>query len=501
MGIRKWVLGIVVSMSALGASASSALATQVSLQGCPGSGFPYTDQYSFPVAPEGFAADCQYGIGDAFVDVRTGTPTVHINVDQIAVDSRGRLLSFFAPGGGDFNLLHPTGTVVALKDPTAIAFTYDTAGRLTREAGPETTTNVSYDSAGRVTKLTSKDGSFQSFVYSAAGKLTGWSDSGGDTATLTYNAAGRLVNAVSVFTVTDPTDSYTFDAAGNLLTWSNANGAMTNTLTYTHNANRDVTTVKRGSLTDASLTYAAPHKLSAVISGPETISFTYNAAGRLVESSENSGPVNTFAYDQVGRLSSATNSASATTTAFSYDVLGRVTGLKTGTESSTIVYLPVPSALTGGTSALKPTSAMLKGTINPHGAPTTYHFQYGKTKAYGHTTKSIVLTAGSIAVAVKALLHNLKSSTTYHYRLVASNAAGPSNGKDRTFKTKALCHVPNLIGDSLGQAKSALKHAHCKLGKVRKPKHGSHLKVVSQHPSAGSTRPAGSKVSVKLAKS
>ena len=61
------------------------------------------------------------------------------------------------------------------------------------------------------------------------------------------------------------------------------------------------------------------------------------------------------------------------------------------------------------------------------------------------------------------------------------------------------CLVPKLAGISLGKAKSALRAAHCALGRVTKPKrsHGA-LVVRSSKPGAGTTLPAGSKVNLKL---
>jgi hypothetical protein len=71
------------------------------------------------------------------------------------------------------------------------------------------------------------------------------------------------------------------------------------------------------------------------------------------------------------------------------------------------------------------------------------------------------------------------------------------------------CHVPNVKGKTLGGATTALRANDCKVGKVskrgQKPKHhpGKHkhwaLVVTGESPSPGSTRPKGSKVSLKLA--
>jgi IPT/TIG domain/Divergent InlB B-repeat domain/PASTA domain len=61
------------------------------------------------------------------------------------------------------------------------------------------------------------------------------------------------------------------------------------------------------------------------------------------------------------------------------------------------------------------------------------------------------------------------------------------------------CKVPKLKGLSLRKARSALTRAHCKTGKVTKPKGAKgKLVVKSSSPSAGKVLPAGSKVNLKL---
>jgi hypothetical protein len=64
---------------------------------------------------------------------------------------------------------------------------------------------------------------------------------------------------------------------------------------------------------------------------------------------------------------------------------------------------------------------------------------------------------------------------------------------------EAKCVVPKLVKKTLRQAKSALKAAHCSLGKVTKPKKKKGALVVkSSKPGAGTTLAAGSKVNLKL---
>jgi hypothetical protein len=66
----------------------------------------------------------------------------------------------------------------------------------------------------------------------------------------------------------------------------------------------------------------------------------------------------------------------------------------------------------------------------------------------------------------------------------------------------ASCVVPGLRHKTLAQAKRALARSHCRLGRVRRPRHvarGHQLRVVSQNPRAKRTRTAGADVGVTLA--
>jgi phosphodiesterase/alkaline phosphatase D-like protein len=53
------------------------------------------------------------------------------------------------------------------------------------------------------------------------------------------------------------------------------------------------------------------------------------------------------------------------------------------------------------------------------------------------TTASGKTAAGTSPGGVVLTIKGLKPKTTYHYRLVAHNATGTSQGQDRTFKTPA----------------------------------------------------------------
>ncbi|MGH2873154.1 MAG: hypothetical protein ACRDL5_11925, partial [Solirubrobacteraceae bacterium] len=75
--------------------------------------------------------------------------------------------------------------------------------------------------------------------------------------------------------------------------------------------------------------------------------------------------------------------------------------------------------------------------IYPNGLATSYYWQYGTTTAYGQQTPPGSLAAGAAPQMVSDELAGLSASTTYHYRLVASNTDGTSYGYDFTMTTAA----------------------------------------------------------------
>jgi hypothetical protein len=103
-----------------------------------------------------------------------------------------------------------------------------------------------------------------------------------------------------------------------------------------------------------------------------------------------------------------------------------------------------PVATTGAADAITRSSAAVTGTVNPGGAATTYRFEYGTSSSYGLTTAEQDAGSGADPVAVRATLSNLTTDTTYHYRVVATNAAGLAQGADRTLRTSAAPSAPSI---------------------------------------------------------
>jgi len=113
-------------------------------------------------------------------------------------------------------------------------------------------------------------------------------------------------------------------------------------------------------------------------------------------------------------------------------------GTTNGDDQTFTTNALAPTVNTGSATSVTSSSTTLNGTINPNGAGTTYHFEYGTTTAYGLTTLTTSAGSGTTEVTVTANITGLSSNTTYHFRLVATNSAGTANGSDRTFFTSTI---------------------------------------------------------------
>jgi hypothetical protein len=113
-------------------------------------------------------------------------------------------------------------------------------------------------------------------------------------------------------------------------------------------------------------------------------------------------------------------------------LVAAVSTLATGAASAA-----TPAATTGAATAVGPTTATLNATVFPNQDKTSYHFEYGTTTAYGARTPDAGPVNGNAGKAVAATITGLAPSTTYHFRVVATNASGTAFGADLTFTTTA----------------------------------------------------------------
>jgi trimeric autotransporter adhesin len=113
---------------------------------------------------------------------------------------------------------------------------------------------------------------------------------------------------------------------------------------------------------------------------------------------------------------------------------------------TTLSATGVPVVTTNPATNVASFSATLNGSLDPHGLTTTIHFQYGTTTSYGLTAAAQSQT-GSTYRDISANISGLTASTTYHFRIVATNTAGTSAGSDRTFTTLSATGSPVVTTD------------------------------------------------------
>lgn len=122
----------------------------------------------------------------------------------------------------------------------------------------------------------------------------------------------------------------------------------------------------------------------------------------------------------------------------------------------------VPSITTGSPTSVTSGGATLNANVNPNTAPTTVTFQYGLTTAYGSTTAAQAIGSGGTSVPVSSALSSLSANTTYHFRVVATNSGGTSNGPDQVFITVASPPILYVSGTTtVSQTGAGL---HCIVG-------------------------------------
>jgi hypothetical protein len=124
--------------------------------------------------------------------------------------------------------------------------------------------------------------------------------------------------------------------------------------------------------------------------------------------------------------------------------VGTNQGSSTVSDSATITAAP-STVITGVPTVSSSTKAGFAGSVNPEGLPTTTHFEYGLDSryskpgtsgpAYDQSTLPQPVGSDFSSHSVSASVSGLVPNALYHVRLVATNAAGTTDGPDMTFTT------------------------------------------------------------------
>ena len=136
--------------------------------------------------------------------------------------------------------------------------------------------------------------------------------------------------------------------------------------------------------------------------------------------------------------------------AYRYRLVAHSEGELGGTVESQALAFTTPEAPgveASGAERVSSGFVDLVGRVDPRGLATSYFFQYGPTVGYGLDAPVLSEEAplgeaigaggatGSVIEGVVQHVGGLAAGSTYHFRLVAVNAAGTSYGPDETFTT------------------------------------------------------------------
>ncbi|MCE7873765.1 hypothetical protein DYH09_25795, partial [bacterium CPR1] len=313
-----------------------------------------------------------YNANDQLTQIRTPDGAVtRLNRDRF-----GRVIAWVDPIGRETLLQYDTmDRVTKIFDPlgNTVEFSYNSVGNLTSfidARGKQT--QYEYDALDRLVEITYPDSSTELFSYYKNGQLKSYTDNQSRTRNFFYDAAGRLVQV----TYSDgQTVTFDLDKVGNVRQRKERNGdlvlfqydalnrvigetrtvAGANTTpswaiqqTYDENGNR--TALKTEVPSGASIYGPAT---GAAIYGPTTGAGTYlalnplwstpsdgyDAMNRLAKFKDRNDQQTLLSYDPDGRRTKITHPLPSSTpvqTSASYDILGRLTRLKTtlGTDST-----------------------------------------------------------------------------------------------------------------------------------------------------------------------
>jgi CSLREA domain-containing protein len=212
---------------------------------------------------------------------------------------------------------------------------------------------------------------------------------------------------------------------------------------------------------------ASPTSMTPNVASTATADLTFNSVN--ADTSGGGTVPNGIAAAFSGTLGTFTTPTAPTASGKATDVytnsgtagsanLSAVVDGQTVSTTVTVVVSP-PTVVTGAASGIGASVATLNGVANPNGTSTTAQFQYGATASYGSTTPAVSLGTVSVPVAIgNGGLTGLACQTLYHFRAVATNSGGTTNGSDATFMTAACARSILLTGN--------LAFGHVSLGSV-----------------------------------
>lgn len=253
--------------------------------------------------------------------------------ESVVTDRNGNISFFYYDSRGNV-----TSMVDALGHITS--YTYDANDNQLTETDPlGNVTTRTYNANNDVLSVTDPEGNVVSYTYNTRGQELTITDAKGNVYTNTYDAVGNLlsvqdplenlagnnINAQGLVTLTQDMlgnqTSYTYDTQGNKVTQIDAEDGETS---YTYDADNRLLTESL-SRTDA--------EGETLI---ETTTYTYDSNGRVTNTKDGLGTIETTSYDDLWNIS--IQKTGLVTQHFTYDVYNRLTSTKYDNVSDTTTY-------------------------------------------------------------------------------------------------------------------------------------------------------------------
>lgn len=327
------------------------------------------------------------------------------NVTSMTYDPAGRLLSVVDPRGnvvggdpGQFTTSYTYDAadhLLTVTDPLGnlTSQAYDDAGNLSSVTDANHTISYGYDAANHLTTVTAAAAT-TTYGYDDVANLVSRTDANQHTTTYVYDLANQLV------TTTDPASHswvLTYDSAGNLATRRDAN---LQTTTYAYDAlNRPISITYADPSTPAvTLGYDANSNRTSMTDSAGTESYGFDALNRLTTVTRGSD-IFSYDYDPASNLTSRTYPGQAVQT-WTFDDDGRLTNA----NGATYTYDPAANLLTAAT---------------PDGLTGRYTYdRSGRLLEVAHTTASDTLSRFSYAldaVGNRTAMTTREGTVTYRY--------------------------------------------------------------------------------------
>jgi hypothetical protein len=326
------------------------------------------------------------------------------------------------------------------------------------------TTPQSTSASLAASPTTSTVGQSVAFTTTVAPDVQGLRGQASPTGTVTYTIDGAAQAPVAV------------SGAGTaaLMTASLSAGPHSITATYSGDANYAPSTTASTTYTVTAVTLVAPVVVTGGATGATssgaTLSGSVNPSGSstdyVFEYGSTAGPSGPT-FGAITPVSSAgVGSTAVPVTATAVGLTSNTTyyyrlvatnagGTSIGAVMSfnTTGVAAAPAVTTAAATSITTSSAALAGTVNPEGQITAFTFEYGSGVTGGSPTFGAITpvdqTDGTfISNSVGATLSGLTPSTTYYYRLVATNAAGTTVGPVMSFNTGGTPSAPAVVTSS-----------------------------------------------------